>query len=363
MERVIRKYMEVTTRNDVFARYEKEFACRIVAALSGGYHGEWSEPRLVQLIEEAAKAVGDFVMRDGKAYLELSTKSIFVHGNKSHVLFDYYGRRTRRELGDLILIISLVFNGQKYFEKFTISQFKRDKPKSGKAVRWNVRGGNSGKEQLYLLSRFPSFAGTGSSLIPKAEYTLPNYSGCLGSYGLLYRPGDFIFISATKLDSLIGQGSSVKMSELAHLEAAEPVWPCVPWLCSNIDEAFYLMGRLQMHSGPTCYFPWGLLGNHHYARNAFDFARKYLTLAIGEPIFMKVGIDNPCAKALFHAILSAVRIKAKRSDLPNLLSFVEDFFRYGYSDDKGQGIPAEEIDFDFEGGGIGIIHTVINLGE
>lgn len=363
IESAIKKYIEATTRSNVFARYEKEFARKIVSALSEGYHHELFEPKLVQIIEGVVNSVSDLIIRDHRGYLELSTRAIFIHGNKSQVEFDYYGRRTQRELGDLIFIVSLIFNGRKYFEKFTINQVKRDSPKSGKEVYWNVRSNISSKEQLYLLSRFPTFRGTGSSIIPMTEYALPNYSGCLGSYGLLCKPGDFIFISATELDSLIGRRSTLKVGELSYLKTVESPWLHLPWFYPNIDEVFYLMHKFYRYSGSTWYFLWSLFSNHHHAYNAFDFAHKYLTLGIGEPVFMKVGIDNVRARNFLHEVLSAVRIKAEREGLLELSSFVDEFFRYGYSDNEEQRGPVEGIEFGFEGGGIGIIHTTINLGE
>ena len=42
------------------------------------------------------------------------------------------------ELGDIIFIISIIFNGQKYFEKFTINQFKKDVQRK-RAVSWNIK--------------------------------------------------------------------------------------------------------------------------------------------------------------------------------------------------------------------------------
>ena len=66
-------------------------------------------------------------VKDYRAYTELSTKSIFIHGNRSRVRFDYYDKKTNPvELGDLIFIISIVYNKRKYFEKITINQFKKD---------------------------------------------------------------------------------------------------------------------------------------------------------------------------------------------------------------------------------------------
>ena len=97
----------------------------------------------------------------------------------------------------MIFIVSVYFQGKKYFEKLTINQFK----KANKTSSWSIKN----KEQLFLLSRFPVFRGIQGSIIDEKNYAIPNYSGCLGSYGFLYKPGDFAFVSATKLDSYVGQ--------------------------------------------------------------------------------------------------------------------------------------------------------------
>jgi len=363
IRRAIERYIEATARSAVFPIYEKEFATRIVAALSGGYNRGSPEPKLVEIIEDVVNSVDDLVIADPQNQMALSTRSIFIHGNRSHVAFDYYGQPTLRELGDLIFIISLVCDGEKHLEKVTINQFKRDSSKSGNQARWGVQNNDSGREQLYLLSRFPPFRGASSSIIPRTEYVLPNLSGCLGSYGLLYRPGDFAFIGATELEPRVGAGGTVGMRDLSQLTSAVPLWSCVPWFHPGVDEDFYLMHSLHRHSRLTSCSLWSLFGNHHHARNAFDFAHKYLTFGIGESMFVKSGIDNRQARQWLHEVLSAVSIKASRQGLSKLSDFVDDFFERVYSGDEARRGPVQDVEFDLDGGGIGIIHTTVNLGE
>lgn len=357
VERAVRKYMDVI-RSDVFTRYEKEFSRRINSALSRGYLQSLPEPPLVQIVENVVNGVRELTMKDHRIYFELSTKSVFIHGNKSQVEFDYYGQSMQRELADLIFIISVVFNGQKYFEKFTLNQFKKDKS-TVKTVSWDI----SNREQLYLLSRFPTFKGVRGSIIPMREYTLPNYSGCLGSYGLLYNPGDFVFVSATELDPFMGYKNSLKINELYHLiyKTGNLAFLYFSYFYPDINELLYLMNKFYKYYGLKWYFLWNLFGNYHYASNVFDFAHKYLTVGIGEPIFMKIGIDNSQARVFLHELLSAVKIKARGEK--DILSFIDGFFRYKYAGNESESGFRENIEFDFEGGGIGMIHTIINLGE
>lgn len=53
--------------------------------------------------------------------------------------------------------------------------------------------------------------------------------------------------------------------------------------------------------------------------------------------------------------------KGQKEKKAEVINFIEEFFRYPYGgNDGGMG---EGVEFDYEGGGIGIIYTSINLGE
>lgn len=358
VEEVIGRYLGAI-KSDVFVAYEKEFAQRINSQLWKGYAVELSERQLVQSIGELFKPPNDLKMKASRPYFRLSTRSVFIHGGESQVKFNYYGESAQRELGDLIFIISIVFNGLKYFEKFTINQFKKDR-KSPKNISWDI----SNKKQLYLLSRFPTFTGV-SGIIPRNEYNLQNHSGCLGSYGLLFKPGDFVFVSATAFDSFMGQDNAINMSELYDLThgTREYISPHSAYFYPYMERIVYLMLE---YYGPLAYdwfFLGNVFGNYHHSRNVFDFAHKYLTMGLGEPIFMQVGTYNLQAKSFLSELLSAALTKAKMKRQGEVLSFLREFSRYKYVGNEGESLPNEEIDFDPEGGGVGIIYTTVNLGE
>ena len=353
VEMVLKKYMD-TIRSDTFFKYEKEFAQRICSAMEKGYSQGLHEPDLVEAIVKKVHGRG---IRNKDHSFEISTKSIFIHGQRSQVEFDFYGQKMKRELGDLLFIVSVISNGEKYFEKLTINQFKKDKPNI-RIVSWDM----SNKGQLYLLSRFPAFSGVSGSIIPMRKYVVPNYSGCLGSYGLLYKPGDFVFVSAIDLGPIIGIKSSVRINELSHLPTTTRYFPFLPHFYPDIVELFYLMREFSRDYEFVNGLYWNLFNNYHFSDNIFDFAHKYLTAGIGEPIFMARGVDNPQARSFLHELLSAARIKAMKENLSDIKDFVKKFFEYGYASDNRRGGPGEGIDFDLRGGGIGIIYTTINLG-
>jgi len=354
VEEVVEKYIQLVRKED-FAQYEKEFAHKVQTELNKSYVSGSHELAMVQVIEGIINELKEFSKSiDG---IKISTKSIFIHGNKSWVEFEYYGQKVRRELGDLIFILSIIYNGRKYFEKLTISQFKKDNNK----LRWDL----SNKEQIYLLSRFPSFQGVKGSIIPMKKFNLPNYSGCLGSFNLLFWPGDFAFTSAPKLESFIGNRRSISIDDIFKLW--EPpsyfIYP-IPFYWPHIEELLYFWRKLWKYG---VFIPFslfcsiGVLGSSHYASNVHDFVDKYLRGCIGELIYSNIGVYNKPALDFLHDLLSAIKKKAQREGRKEVEDFVTEFFDHPYS--NGGGGMREGAEFDYEGGGIGIIYTSINLGE
>lgn len=365
IEALVKKYINAT-KSDTFARYEKEFAQRITSALSKGYLQRLPEPPLVQIVENMVNCIHGLTMKNNKTYFELSTCSVFIHGNKSQVEFEYYGQNVQRELGDLIFIISVIFNGKKYFEKFTINQFKKDK-RSSRSISWSM----DNKEQLYLLSRFPTFKGVRGSLIPIKDFNLQNYSGSLGSYGFLHIPGDFAFVSATKLESYLGSRKTINGNDLYTFHSSlsnYPWWPFGIGHPIDIEEWFYICRKFcryrELFYGlGHCWPNIGIFGNCYYTQNIHDFVDKYLKLCLGEPTLTEIGINNPSAHAFLVDLLSSLRRLARSRREEKVGEFIDRFFSYRYAGGQGGREINENIEFDPEGGGIGIIYTTINLGE
>ncbi len=205
---VIEKYLQLI-ESALFSKYAKNLTNKMQIGLARGYQQGVYEPSMVFNIEDIINEVNGLSGSEG--VFSISTRSIFIHGNKSQVEFEYYGEKTLRELGDLIFIVSIIYNGKINFQKITLTQFKKAREKP----RWyfgkkDKNGKYPDKEQLYLLAKFPTFKGARSSIVPMKEYNLPNYSGCLGSYGLLFKPGDFAFASANVIDALLVNAISVK---------------------------------------------------------------------------------------------------------------------------------------------------------
>lgn len=355
IEEVVEKYLQLIKTED-FAKYEKDLASRVQKGLNEGYLQRDPEPTMVSIVEGIINNLdGLSVSTNG---VKISTKSIFIHGNKSQVEFEYYGQRVQRELGDLIFILSVIYNRRKYFEKFTISQFKKDDNK----LRWNL----SNKEQIYLLSRFPSFRGVRGSIIPMREFNLPNYSGCLGSFNLLFRPGDFVFVSAPLLERLVGNRKSIDIVNISKFWEPPCYYFPYPILFDlpHIEDLFYIWRKLCRHGMPISFFsPYfiGILGFSCYASNIHEFVDKYLRGNIGELTYSDIGIYNAPAFDFLRELLSAIMKKAQKEKKDEFIDFINEFFRHPYGGDE-EGI-GKDVEFDYEGGGIGIIYTSINLGE
>lgn len=358
IDEVVRKYLQLIN-TEHFAKYEKDFAYKIQIGLNEGYNRGFYEPDMVSIIEGIVNKLNGLSVSANR--FKISTKSIFIHGNKSQVEFEYYGQRVQRELGDLIFILSVIYNGKKYFEKFTISQFKKDND----SLRWDI----SNKEQLYLLSRFPSFRGIRGSIIPMREFNLPNYSGCLGSFNLLFRHGDFVFVSAPQLESFVGNRKSINLFNVYKLLDPPTFYSACPisFDLPHIEEFFYIwreVWRRWPHRMPVQFFPpyfIGVLGFSRSASNIHDFVDKYLRGYIGELTYSDIGVYNTPAFDFLRELFSVIMRKAQKEKKTEFINFVNEFFRYPYGGNEGG--MRENIEFDYEGGGIGIIYTSINLAE
>ena len=344
---VIDKYVHLI-RTESFAKYEKDFTRRIQEGLIKGFNQGFNE---LDLVREIVNSVN----RMSKSFdkFKITTRGIFIHGSRSRVEFEYYGKRVRRELGDLIFILSIIYNGKKYFEKLTISQAK----KGDSRLRWNL----SNKEQVYLLSRFPPFRGVKGSIIPSRDFNLPNHSGCLGSFNLLFEPGDFIFISAQRLESIVANRKSVSINALCRSWKILDIYPLYsPYLYYYEKDIRFLYFLLHLTKNLIPPFV-GVLGYSHYSPNVYDFSDKYLRGYIGELIYSKVRIYNKPALEFLLRLFYVMKEKARREKINELEEFVREFLAYPYANYK-RGVE-DVVKPDSNGGGIGIIYTLINLGE
>lgn len=326
------RQFETAINTEAFVVYEKDFSEGVRNALGQEYSR--GEVKSVDALESYINSVPHQTLRSTTPYglpFVVSTHSVFIHGNKSQVEFHQYGRKAGPiELGDLIFVVSLIFNKKKYFEKMTINQFKIDNKRKN-SISWMINN----REQLFLLSKFPKFRSV-KGMIPKGrDYTLPNISGCLGSYGLIYNPGDFMFTSATRLDSFIGNQLSIGKDTL----------------CKH----FAMCDIFSLHRS--------VLLNCHFTPDVNAFVNHYLKMNIGEPVFAQEGIFNSQAKYFLNELFQVLRTKSNVERNKPLVNLVDSFRQFPYADELTHHNYEETDEPYFGDDGLGLIYTSIKLGE
>jgi transglutaminase-like putative cysteine protease len=183
---------------------------------------------------------------------------------------------------------------------------------------------------------------------------------------LLFRPGDLIFVSAPLLESLVGNRKSIGIADVYKFWEPSNYYLTYPIYLSwfHMDELLYFLWKLWRNGLLTPFFPpyfIGILGFSHFSPNIHEFVDDYLRGNIGELIYSYIGKYKTPALDFLHELLSAIMRKAQRERRAEIMDFVNEFFRYPYG--NGEGGLKEGVEFDYEGGGIGIIYTSINLGE
>ncbi|MFH8120318.1 MAG: hypothetical protein QXS37_05955, partial [Candidatus Aenigmatarchaeota archaeon] len=172
------------------------------------------------------------------------------------------------------------------------------------------------------------------------------------------------FVSATRLESFLGNRKSLNIDSIFKLLE-------VPCCCFPYSIDFDLISVWELHCiHDKCRFlspcfPFccrGVLGISHFASNVYDFVDKYLKGCVGELIYSDIGIYNKPAFYFLQEMFSVIKEKAQKNNNKGVIDFVNDFFRYPYGDNHGRFSGDTEFD-DFEGGGIGFIFTLIDLGK
>lgn len=387
MNHLFEEFLELIGTSD-FLNYYRNLCEEVIKSLNFGFINNQKEP---DILKSLVKSICKTKKINNS---EIKTYGIFIHGQKSQVEFDYLGQNTQKELGDLLFLLTVVNKQKILFEKFTISQFK--KSSNTKTIRsWKID-----KEQLYLLSRFPEFNGV-SGIVKGKKLKLNNFLGYLGSYNLLYSPGDFVYVTAPVLEDLLGGKSSIKRSDFALLNTYHN--NCIPFCCFKhypelrycLEECFdrwvssecrYFFKHLLIcldkclphFRHKRCLFDYSPIWfSSIYSNNIYNFLFNYLTGRIGELINCDCFCINKTAKSFIKNLFQYIYIKANQpqdnvmkflgisrtEDLKNIKEYIQlkDFENYG--DGGGGGEVNREGDFQDGKGGFGIIHTVINMGQ
>jgi len=339
----IQKYRKFL-RSEFFTTYAKALSEKIVSALCDSFSKEEREPKAVNVVSEIINRLEPF--DDSALGYKIRTRSAFIHGVSSRVEFNYYGKQVRRELGDLIFVVSFIYQNEKFLERVTISQVKKELRNT--RLKWNLDS-----EQLFLLSRWPSFKSSKGSFWAQKEYFLSDLSGSLGSFLLLFRPGDFMLIAAPDLERIIGGKKSVSVVDInRYFKSAD-----IPLQYYDYFHDFCLIRFFRLPSIQ-------IISSSKYAANVFAFIDRYLSGSIGEPVYsIYQGEINVTAQAFLHEVFSVIKKKGERDNIMGLITLGEEFFKYKYHDRKDEEKEGRENNYDHKIGGFGLIYTSINLGE
>jgi hypothetical protein len=348
--RAIARYSE-SVKEEAFAKYEKELAERINQELCNALASNMREEDVVESLEKLINAFGAVSQTKGDLFT-IVPKTVFIHGypKRSGVEFSRYGKEEMCELGDLVFILSVIFRDLKYFEKVSICQFKKE---GKRGTTWKIE-----EKQLFLLSRFPTFKGVKGSIVPAKRINLANYSECLGSYGLFYRPGEFAFVSAKWLSHYMGNAKSIDGKDIFALFRYLDGFRYHPSVFFN-----------NWHMCVWCGHPAIVLRNDLFAFNVYDFVDRYLHGNIGEYVFSVVGDYDPAVRCFLWELMNGLKQWADEEDNGKMKALVENYFRYKFvtevrkqSDDDNEWRNGHiEPNTAESSGGLGVVHVTIEL--
>lgn len=292
-----------------FHRFQNDLAQEIYQVLGEGYASNENEVELVK------RLVGSV---DGKSYKGLSLSAAMLHGPKSWVEFNYMDKPVTKELGDMVVLSVVTAGARRLLQRICIVQNKKDVSR-----KWTLD-----LEQLYLLKNFPTFSGNKGVFRNCRDVMFRNNSGCLGGFGFFVAPGEMVLASAPLVTELLRGRKTLGSGDLSVL----PQWGAsrwgiysqsFPWLPSLVwrhpkEFIFFLEETLHRY-GPLVGLPHmgsGFMGNVHFSRDLYDFARDWTQLNIGETSYAYDRVTNSGVDAFANAVMR----QAGFPDLPDLPS-------------------------------------------
>ena len=247
----------------------------------------------VSLVKEHVRIVGGATIKT--ADWNLTVHSCYAHGSRSTVEFRYYGKEVARELADVVYVF--FFDDKKLGEQYVTVSFSQYKL----AKNGSLRLDESGKQQLFLLSRFPRFRPKGRFLAGSRDYLFINATSCLGTHVVVDNAGEIVALSSKALSAYFKpgprksgriSGSSVPLVELASdRRIVSPSWSEAWWYfdavvdcrCKCYDRhGSYYLRALPMLESMYSYT------NGCHAVDIRSFLRGILLGRWGEPIPLKL---------------------------------------------------------------------------
>ncbi len=266
-----------------FYHFQLALAISWYSELCKGYqakiNGEDEEILVKRLVNVSKKSY------TSKGGMQIKVASKFIHGHRSQVKYNGFNNGPHQcELGDMAVVSVVIENGKPIFERLCFIQNKKGKHNKA-SITWTIN-----LDQLFLLKHFPAISGVGGILNRHTNIVFLNRSRCLGAYGLLYSPGEMIFVSAPVVaDSMKGK-KSINSKDIAFppVLSHNTIWP--PW---------YPYWYCGFFSRPIC-------GNTIFTRDIYDFIMAWTQLSIGEILVCNGDVINDEAHKLATKMRRAV---------------------------------------------------------
>jgi len=269
--KIIRTFYEDYYSSIDFKEWQNKFSNKIYSSLNSG-------GKEVDMVTKLCQAMSN------QEHKGLHIKSEKIHGKKSYVEFAYTGKKTTRELADMVIVSVVTLDQKIVLLKLAFIQNK--KAEKNKIPSWSYK---IDPEQLFLLKNFPTFIGTSgifnNDLFKGKEIIFPNYSGTLGNYGLFTPNSDMIFLTARNVfcnqsaSGTITFGDIKKASSL-NVHSADTVNSFHPYKYGHCID-FFRENRFILLSGR---YNLPFFNNYDYALDVHEIVRQLTYFNIGEPL-------------------------------------------------------------------------------
>ena len=296
-------------RSRDFHHFQLALARSWYSELVQGYQAKRNGEDEEILVERLVKVSNKSYPSKGRRRIKIASK--FIHGHRSQIKYNDFNNGTHQcELGDMAVVSAVIENKKLLFQRLCFIQNKKGKHNRA-SITWIIDS-----VQLFLLKHFPAISGVSGILKGHKNIEFLNRSRCLGAYGLLYSPGEMIFVSAPVIaDSMKGK-KSINSRDIAFppVLSHNAIWPqwypywCCGLLMPETFPPFYCGSR------PIC-------GNTVFTRDIYDFIMAWTQLNIGEILVYNGDVlDNKAYKlatAMIHMVLPG-SIDGPPSDAPEV---------------------------------------------
>jgi len=347
-------------RTDKYVQYCDELATRIDCVIKDNFaKAKIKETTMIRDITEKTNGISGNCGTLGS----FGTNAFNIHGTRAQVRFEYRDGAICKEIADLLMIVTVVDDKVKVFEKATFVQMKRaesiDTPS-----KWVID-----REQLHFLSRLPVFdkaIGSVPNAAPK-KHLLTSFSNNLGLYGLLYPKGGY-YVSAPKILSVLCSRKNSGKTRIVE-DALKECCRQSDMNCSAIvnkrksEDA--IIKRMNLRNDYLFYRE--PFGNFHYSMSTKCFIERFVALSVGETIFSIFSDSNEGLKDFLYGLLEALKEKLSKSGkqvTPQIKAF-NDLLNTPFAQVRSRIPPLNLEDFivdDYDSEGIGVIQVVLNLG-